>query len=200
MINALFILIAMTLWGLLHSLLASRRLKQVLEPVLGRGYRLFYNLAAGLTFLPVLVLVPWLPDSRLYIVPAPWRWGLVLLQVIALLAAGMTLLQTDAWRFLGLRQLLQTEKLAPNTLSLGGSYKWVRHPLYFFSLVFLWLSPVMSLNQLTFYLGISFYFYIGAIFEERKLVSQFGEAYQHYQEQVPMLIPWPFLGRWPKRD
>ena len=180
----------MAMWGLVHSLLAARRVKQVLEPKLGRGYRLFYNLAAGVTLLPVLALTAWRPGEVLYQVPSPWRWGMMALQLWAVLAAAVTLLQTDIWRFLGLRQLLQPQPLAPNRLTVNGFYRWVRHPLYFFSLVLLWFSPLMTVNLLILYLAFSLYFYIGAIFEERKLVGQFGPAYQAYQQRTPMLIPW----------
>lgn len=180
----------MVIWGLIHSLLAARRVKRVLESALGRWYRLFYNVVAGITLLPVLALAALLPDHLIYQVPSPWRWVLICVQLAAALAAGITLLQTDLLRFLGVRQLIQPAPLPPNTLSLDGPYRWVRHPLYFFSLVFLWAIPILSLNILVLNLAFSAYFYIGAIFEERKLVAQFGQAYRNYQHQVPMLIPW----------
>ena len=190
MTDALLILGGMLVWGLLHSLLAAQRVKRVLESQLGRGYRLFYNLVAGVTLLPVLALVSWRPGEVLYQVPSPWRWGMVVMQLLAVLAATVTLLQTDVLRFLGIRQFLQAEPLSPNRLTISGFYKWVRHPLYFFSLVFLWFSPIMTLNLFILYGAFTLYFYLGAIFEERKLVRQFGPAYQAYQQNVPMLIPW----------
>lgn len=194
MTDALLILGGMLVWGLLHSLLAAWRVKQVLEAHLGRGYRLFYNLVAGVTLLPVLALVAWRPGEVLYQAPAPWRWGMVVIQLLAVLAATVTLLQTDVLRFLGIRQLLQAEPLGPNRLRINGFYKWVRHPLYFFSLVFLWFSPIMTLNLCILYGAFTLYLYIGAIFEERKLVGQFGQVYRAYQQRVPMLIPWRFPG------
>ena len=54
----------------------------------------------------------------------------------------------------------------------------------------LWLSPVMTLNLLVTYLLISLYFYIGSIYEERRLLAEFGAAYQAYRRCVPRLIPW----------
>lgn len=194
MTDALLILGGMLVWGLLHSLLAAQRVKRVLESQLGRGYRLFYNLVAGVTLLPVLALVAWRPGEVLYQVPSPWRWGMVVIQLLAVLAAAITWLQTDVLRFLRIRQLLQAEPLGPNRLTISGFYKWVRHPLYFFSLVFLWFSPIMTLNLFILYGAFTLYFYLGAIFEERKLVGQFGQAYQAYQQRVPMLIPWRLPG------
>ena len=188
--NLIIILSAVTGWGIGHSLLASHTVKRRLEPRFGRGYRLLYNLLAGLTFLPVLGLVGLLTDRQLYRVPEPWFWLMVVIQLAALCGAGITLLQTDILRFLGLRQLMTPDSLPQNRLTIAGAYAWVRHPLYFFSLLILWGNPVMTVNLLVFNLMCTGYFYIGAIFEERKLVSQFGPPYRAYQQQVPMLIPW----------
>ena len=189
MINALLIIRAMVIWGSIHSLLAAHGIKRLLEPALGRWYRLFYNAVAGVTLLPLLALAVLLPDQAIYQADWPWRWGLIIIQLAAALAAGVALLQTDLLRFLGLRQLFQSAPLPPNRLSLDGAYRWVRHPLYFFSLIFLWFSPIMSLNILILNLAFSVYFYVGAIYEERKLVAQFGQVYRDYQRRVPMLIP-----------
>jgi protein-S-isoprenylcysteine O-methyltransferase Ste14 len=41
-------------------------------------------------------------------------------------------------------------------------------------------------------LGVTLYIYLGSIHEERRLVREFGRAYQEYQRQVPRLLPfWP---------
>lgn len=195
MVSSLIIIVVAALWGALHSLLAAHSVRARLERYLGRAYRLVYNLVAALTLLPLLGLVPLLPDRLLYQISPPWAWGMVGVQLTAVVAAGVTLLQTDAWRFFGLRQLLEAEPLGPNRLVLRGAYRWVRHPLYTFSLIFLWFSPLMTRNQLVLYLIFSLYLYLGAIFEERKLRRQFGERYRNYQQQVPMLIPWRLPGR-----
>jgi protein-S-isoprenylcysteine O-methyltransferase Ste14 len=71
----------------------------------------------------------------------------------------------------------------------GGLYRYVRHPLYTFSLLILWLSPAMSLNTFIVYLALTVYILIGIIFEERKLVREFGEEYVGYRSVTPMLIP-----------
>jgi protein-S-isoprenylcysteine O-methyltransferase Ste14 len=36
---------------------------------------------------------------------------------------------------------------------------------------------------------LTIYIIMGTILEERKLVSEFGDAYVKYQQEVPMLIP-----------
>ncbi len=48
----------------------------------------------------------------------------------------------------------------------------------------------MTDATLVFYIGITLYFIIGAIFEERKLLREFGEAYAAYKKSTAMIIPW----------
>ena len=88
--NAAIILTAAFLYGLLHSILATERTKQWLNPVLGRGYRFFFNLIAGLTLMPLLALVPLLPDFTLYVIPSPYTWLMMGMQGLAILLAGYT--------------------------------------------------------------------------------------------------------------
>jgi len=74
-------------------------------------------------------------------------------------------------------------------LVVDGLYAHVRHPLYSAGLVFIWLSPEMSVNRLVLWLILSSYIVIGAYFEERKLLTDFGTAYAEYKVRTPMLIP-----------
>jgi protein-S-isoprenylcysteine O-methyltransferase Ste14 len=70
-----------------------------------------------------------------------------------------------------------------------GLYRWVRHPLYTAGLVLIWLTPVMTLNIFSLNLGLTIYLVVGALIEERKLVREYGEAYEEYRKRTPMLIP-----------
>lgn len=185
--HALWLLVALAGWGLLHSWLASHGVKKSLERRLGtffRFYRLFYNLFAFLSFLPILALMALWPDQMLYAWPAPWAYLALLGQGIALVMLAVTLLQTDLWDFLGLRT-----SNAPPTLVQNGFYRYMRHPLYTFGLLVLWLAPRMSLNQLILSIGLTIYILIGAWFEERKLLREFGQAYVEYRSRTPMFLP-----------
>ena len=47
----------------------------------------------------------------------------------------------------------------------------------------------MSANMLVLYISMTVYILIGAHFEERKLLREFGEDYARYKENTPMLLP-----------
>jgi protein-S-isoprenylcysteine O-methyltransferase Ste14 len=146
-------------------------------------------LFAGVTLLPLLALPALLPDRGIYRIPFPWVLLSTFFQLIAAAALGIGLLQTGLWSFLGVQQLFVPIENHPPVLVVHGLYRWVRHPLYTAGLVFIWLIPVMTVNLLAFNLGLSGYILIGAIFEERKLLREYGMAYAEYQARTPMLVP-----------
>jgi len=185
----------MAVWGGIHSLLASQAAKDLARRWFGdmaeRGYRLGYNLFSILSFLPVLMLVVVLPDRMLYSIPFPWLVLTLAIQAAALLALLIGVRQTGLSSFLGFGQLLERRAEGQAAMIVDGLYRWVRHPLYTAGLVFIWLLPVMTLNILALNIGSSAYLVIGALFEERRLVREFGQAYITYRQQTPMLIPRP---------
>ena len=189
----LLVFIAMGAWGALHSWLAAFSTKRIARKIFGVGidryYRLIFVGAAVLTLLPIMGMVVFLPSRTLWVIPAPWVYGTALIQLLALLALINTVLQTDVMTFVGLRQVYQPHEEHENKLVLTGFYRFVRHPLYLFSIIAFWLFPFMTDLVLAFILAGSLYFLIGIIPEERKLVETFGEEYKQYRQDVPALIP-----------
>ena len=78
------------------------------------------------------------------------------------------------------------------TLRIEGPYKYSRHPVYFFSIIFLMFRAEMSLFYLTMFISFTAYFYIGSYYEEKKLVRLFGDVYKDYQKKVPRIFPFGF--------
>jgi protein-S-isoprenylcysteine O-methyltransferase Ste14 len=192
----IWILFTCAIYGFLHSLLASNAAKAFARRHIGqvafqRFYRLFFVLVAAVTTLVPLALVPLLPDRIIYLIPAPWLYLSTAIQGLALIALLIGVLQTGALTFLGVKQLLETTpgRGIPEKLIVGGLYRWVRHPLYTAAFLILWLVPLMTWNLLALNLGFSAYLVIGTINEERKLVDQFGEAYEQYRQKTPRIIP-----------
>lgn len=189
--NMLWLILSIGLWGFVHSVVASFQFKEILRRTLGVGfmkfYRLLYNLFAVVSIAPVLYLKVILPDKGLYQIPAPWSYLMLTGQGISALLLLVAVMQTDVLSFAGLRQLVEEEK--PGKLVTGGLYRIVRHPLYTFSLLILWFSPLVTLNSFIIYLLFTVYILIGIFFEERKLVREYGEEYVSYRNVTPMLIP-----------
>jgi len=196
MFSVILLTLFFIVYAVVHSLLASLRFKNWVRRTTGpqsdRWYRLAYNVFATLTFLPVFPMLALLPDQMLYVVSPPWRWLMMVLQFFAMIAFVRAFFQTDVLHFLGISQLFTSDAQENKPLVIEGFYCWVRHPLYTFSLIVLWLIPDMSQNMLTFTLLTTLYFLVGSIFEERRMLHEFGEAYAAYQRQVPRLIPMPW--------
>jgi protein-S-isoprenylcysteine O-methyltransferase Ste14 len=189
--ETILLVFASALWGLVHSVTASVKFKEAVLRVFGvkgmNWYRLLYNIFSTMTFLPLLVLVVALPDQLLYEIPDPWVDITLIFQLMAAIVLFVGVLQTDVWSFLGLRQLMGES--TESRMVTGGLYRFVRHPLYTSGLVFIWLTPVMTINRLVLYMSLTIYIIIGAYFEERKLKREFGKEYEDYQIRTPMLIP-----------
>lgn len=189
--NVVIIFSAIVIWAVIHSLLASLPAKRLARNVFGdggaRAYRLGYNLFAVLSFVPILALVRLLPDRVLYAVKAPWLFAMLLGQAAAAFLLLLALLQTGALQFMGLRQLADGE--ASGKLIVQGFYRLVRHPLYLFGLLILWLTPYMTVNMLTAYVLLTLYLFVGAMFEERRLIREYGAEYTYYRATTPMIIP-----------
>ncbi len=186
-----WIILSIAVWGIIHSILASTKFKEFLRGLLGEhlmvAYRFAYNVFSLLTFAPIYLLVRILPDQTLYILPSPWMYVMLAGQGLSALLLLYSFLQTGPLSFVGLSQFWEGER--PSALVTGGMYRLVRHPLYLFSLLFIWLSPVMTLNQLVFYISVTAYIFIGAYFEERKLLREFGAGYAEYKSATAMMIP-----------
>jgi protein-S-isoprenylcysteine O-methyltransferase Ste14 len=196
MLSSVLVLTAFfVVWALVHSLLASLPLKSWTRRVFGAGvdrwYRLAFNAFAAITILPIFPMLALLPDRTLYVVPAPWLWLMMGGQGLALIGLLGSFLQAGVLHFAGLPQLLARQPAPTGLLEVRGFYCYVRHPNYSFSILLLWLTPVMTVNSLTMYTLITLYFYLGSFHEERRLLAEFGAAYQDYQQQVPRLIPRP---------
>lgn len=187
------ILLAVVAFGLLHSLLASltakARTRMLIGPAADRWFRLTYNLIALVTLLPILLLPILLIDKEIYVIHLPWVLLTLAIQLLAIIVLIAGIRQTGIRSFIGLRQVFLPEATSPPKLVTGGLYRFVRHPLYTAGLVFIWLLPILTWNLLALNIGLSGYIFVGAYFEERKLLREFGERYAEYRQRTPMLIP-----------
>ena len=196
--NIFWLTLAVLVWGIIHSITASLGVKAWIQRVLGdtgvRIYRLAYNLFSVISFLPILWLMIVLPDRTLYQIPAPWVYLSLAGQITSVVFLVVGVLQTDTLSFVGLRQLFEGSE-RPSKMVTHGLYRWVRHPLYTAGLLFIWLTPIMSINSLIVIIAATIYIIVGALFEERKLGREFGAKYSEYKAVTPMFIPFLVFGR-----
>lgn len=194
--SVLIITVVFVVWAVIHSILADYGVKAWFRGRFGDSaylwYRLGYNLFATLSFVPVLLAYWALPDRALWSASDPWRWLLLGIQAIGLVGLVGAVFQTRVGEFAGVSQLMpgyDPDRSEP--MRITGLYCVVRHPIYFFGLLLVWFSPVITLNGLAIALLFTLYFYFGAMHEETGLRREFGPAYDDYRRQVPMLIPRP---------
>lgn len=186
----------------LHSWLASLKLKNYVTtrwPRFMPAYRLTYNIVSVVLLIPLLWLMRQNPG------PILWQWqgnASLFKYGIMITAIGgfiWSLRSYDNMVFLGWTQWKNRHLGAedPDRLFISSLHRFVRHPWYFFILLILWVQD-MTLSQLVTYGLITLYLIVGSRLEERKLVSQYGDAYRLYCKRVPGLIPLPW--RWLSQD
>jgi protein-S-isoprenylcysteine O-methyltransferase Ste14 len=188
----LYFILALIGYFVLHSWLAAEGTKRRVLALTGwsrAGYRLGFNAISVFG----LVAVAWL-----YLRLPPWPlWsaaGVVTGLGWLILVAGVVVIYLamrpyDTAEFIGLRAPEHAAGLGD--LSTGGLNAYVRHPLYFGTLLCFWGNVVRtgSGNALVLAVIGTAYLYIGAYLEERKLVAAFGADYEAYRSRTPMLIP-----------
>jgi len=99
----------------------------------------------------------------------------------------------DHFDLFGLRQVYFYaigKTYSPPLFHTPALYRIVRHPIMFGFIIAFWATPVMTWGHLLFAGMTTAYIIIGIRLEERDLKSAFGNAYEEYQEQVSMILPW----------
>jgi methanethiol S-methyltransferase len=176
-------------FGVVHSVMARARFKRLWTKVVPpAAERSTYVLVASAQL--ALLCWQWRP------IDAPTLWTAtgtlaVALRALSAVGWGTALLSTfliDHFELFGLRQGFGRSTPEP-VLRTPLLYRWVRHPLYFGTLLAFWSAPTMSIGHLLFAALFTVYILIGVRHEERDLLRIFGDAYRSYQAEVPMLIP-----------
>lgn len=197
LLNIVYLIAGVCAFSVLHTFTASVRMKERMKNAVGPRifdgwYRAFYNALSSVTLLPLLI-VALHPSTTLWNVGKGLAFGFRVIEFAGIIGIVASLMLIDWKSFIGIRQVVQyfqpKEIVATDTLITSGLYRFVRHPLYFFSLLVIWFVPVMTINWMIFSLLISLYFYIGSFYEEKKMVAQFGDSYRSYQRRVPRLFP-----------
>ncbi|MCA9891511.1 MAG: isoprenylcysteine carboxylmethyltransferase family protein [Anaerolineae bacterium] len=200
MLNTIvFIFITMVAFAIIHSLTADARFKAWVAATFGQRayegwYRLIYNALSFVMIMPITAYV-FLGGDVLFQPSDSLRPIFLILQAIGLAGAGFSLLQIDLLRFVGLKQVYawatgKALPLAAEKLQTDGIYRYVRHPLYLFSLMILWTTVPMTDRIFVYNMAATLYFFIGGLWlEEKRMLHFYGDDYASYRERVPALVP-----------
>jgi protein-S-isoprenylcysteine O-methyltransferase Ste14 len=187
--NEAFLLLGWLVYFYLHSLLADTSVKAFFTKKLNiktaRSYRIGYNVLgfAGILLLFYFQFI--VPSNILFktgIITISIAIGLILIGLIIMIVS----IRNYDWKsFIG----ISDEK--NYALVIAGMNKYVRHPLYSGTMIFvagyfIW-QPYFKNLLLMIFMWI--YLAIGIIYEERKLVKHYGDVYKDYQRKVKKMIP-----------
>jgi len=204
-IDIISILLLVFSFCALHSLFATRYAKNFVKRHAGNYmafYRLGYNALSVFLLMLIVDLAP-RPPFIIYDLPYPFDLVIYGVQVISLGFIVYTFALTNFREFLGVNQVfrrldgeyLPEELDERNTFRKEKMYKYMRHPGYFFTIVFMAARPQMDVFYFTAFISFSCYFYIGSFLEEKKLIKQFGDSYIEYQKSVPRIFPLKLFGK-----
>jgi methanethiol S-methyltransferase len=198
-VTYLYSVLGWVVWCALHSVLISIPATEYMKRKLGDGfrfYRLLYNAFSLVTLIPVLLYSISLRQEPIF------RWGgpLAIFQYLLIAASiGLFIIggrNYSLFQFLGIAQIKKGG--ADRSLSgygqfvISGIHTAIRHPWYLGGMMIVWARD-LGLSAILNNLVIDFYFVIGAILEERKLVHGFGQPYREYQKNVSMFFPYKWL-------
>lgn len=195
--NLVWVALAWGLYGLVHSWLASDRVKDWVAahyPAMLPAYRLTYNALAVILLLPLSWLTVRADGPIAWPVPG---WLAALGAIVSLTGFLYSLKHYDLAAFLGTRQWrAQTGPDVGEALVISPLHRVVRHPWYALGLLFLWTRP-MTAAWISAACAITVYVLVGSRLEEEKLLARFGEPYRRYCLRVPALLPlpWRYLRR-----
>ena len=186
---------------ILHSLLIHPPVARRLQGWLGTragAYRFCFNMFSLLSLVPLALWDHNLRGPRIVEWEGFWLAVPVAVNLSALVLFALGAAAYGSSDFLGLASLRAAFGGGPpppdEPFSSRGILRWVRHPWYTGTFLLVW-GHDLDAAGLTRGLVLTVYLFVGTWLEERKLVSQFGNAYREYQREVPMFIP-----RWPGRE
>jgi methanethiol S-methyltransferase len=178
-----------------HSVMVRKGFRDRLKKFIRTPFHgAVFTIASGAVLLVVLILWQQTPPL-LFSAQGIERWlmrGLYFLMIAAFAWGGWSLQPFDPMGLSSIAHGLRGRPPAPPQLSIRGPYRWVRHPLYLFSILIIWSGPDITADRLLFNVMWTVWIIAGAILEERDLAARFGETYRRYQRRVPMLIPRTF--------
>ncbi|HET6721100.1 MAG TPA: NnrU family protein [Chitinophagaceae bacterium] len=189
LINALLL----SVFALQHSIMARPAFKNWWTKIIPEpAERSTYVLLSSLCL--ILLVWQWQPmGGFIWRVEEPTaKTILTVLFITGWLIVLLSTFMINHFDLFGLRQVwfyFLGKKYEPLRFRIPFFYKYVRHPLYLGWLIAFWATPVMSAAHLLFAALTTGYILTAIKFEEKDLVTHFGDKYSNYKRLVPKIIP-----------
>ena len=186
-------------WCVLHSAMISVTVTEYFKKRLGpnfRFYRLFFNLIAILTLIPVALFAYSIRTQPIFQWDGYMRIGQMLVLVITVMLLFIGGRHYDLRQVLGIKQIKErtSNKAITDTgeLDTSGILGITRHPWYLATILLIWARK-LDVSAVFLNVILTSYLIVGTYLEEKKLIREFGEKYAAYQNRVSMLLPYKWL-------
>jgi len=191
-------------FAVVHSVCVTHFVKQSVARIMGEGftrafYRLGYTVFSAVTTLLAIWLLFQIPDQVLYRFPPGAAWPMHGIQLLGLALGYFAFSPFNTREFLGFRQAMaylkgesvggDIEGVRINRLVTTGLYRMVRNPMYLGGLLIFTFGPNITRTWVTVSVLADAYFIWGALVEQKRMLSHFGDEYRSYMKEVPLLIP-----------
>lgn len=175
-----------------HSGMVRRSFRRRLASFVPLHYQgAIYTIASGVVLFVFLLL--WQESETMLLdingLPEIVMRGFFLLAVVGTCWGMWALRSVDMFGLDAVIKHQKSETSQSKPFTVRGPYRWVRHPLYLFTIVIFWSCPVITADRLWFNIIWTIWVVVGAALEERELVDDFGDSYREYSKKVPMLVP-----------
>lgn len=186
-------LLILLLFGLHHSLAARQSFKEkLIKFVPEEVERSTYVMVSGVFMF--IICFYWQPLAG--VVWSTTNTAIVMtlmaIHIIGWLVLVIATFEIDHFHLMGLKQSLSVSYYEDGKLQERFLYSIVRHPIQTGVLMGIWSTANMSMTQFMLSICLTVYIFIGLHFEEKSLISHFGDTYLDYKKRVPGVIPfWP---------
>lgn len=181
------------LFGLQHSIMARPAFKRVWTRIVPTSLeRSLYVVATGIVICLICMLWQPLAGTVWHVRHAHLAAMLTGLQLLGWTIVIASSFMISHFELFGVQQvyyrLIDQPAPKPN-FTVKYLYRFVRHPLQMGMLIGIWATPQMSTSHMLLSAAMTIYITVGLYLEERDLATFLGQDYEHYRQQVPMIVP-----------
>ncbi len=196
--SALLVNIGLLLaFGVQHSVMARSSFKKRLTSIMPEAWeRSTYVLATAL----VLYLIVWywqaMPSVLWQVESETARSIITAVYYGGWLITVLATFMLNHFHLFGLQQSFKSDDPDAGTKEFKTPmfYSLVRHPIQTGVVIAMFATPDMTVGRAVLAVGMLVYIAVGLYFEERDLLSHFGDTYRQYKQRVPALLPFPKKG------